>query len=131
MHLPKPAIVPVAKALYLCDGTIGIPGGKTDLMGLFNSVNASSYPHVARDFVVFAQLNAGLGRIPFYVDIRSAMGNELVYTSNVHQAQFPNRDITIQVAYTVAGCSFRQSGLYVVELYCNNQWVADTTLMLQ
>jgi hypothetical protein len=81
--------------------------------------------------VVFAQLSNGHGKIPFYIDIRMAMGNQLVYTSNVHQAQFPNRTITIQLAYTVAGCNFPQAGLYLVELYCNNQWVADTTLMLR
>jgi hypothetical protein len=28
-------IAPVAQALYLCDGHLGVPGGKTDLMGLF------------------------------------------------------------------------------------------------
>lgn len=129
--MPAAVIVPVAKALYLCDGTIGIPGGKTDLMGLFNSINAGSFPHTAKDFVVFAQLSQGLGRVPFYIDIRFAPTNQLVYTSNVHQAQLPNRDVTVQVAYTVANCSFPQSDLYLVELFCNNQWVADTTLMLR
>jgi hypothetical protein len=124
-------IVPIAKALYLCDGTIGFPGGKTDLVGLFNSINAASFPHAAKDFVVFAQLSNGLGPVPFYIDIRFAVTNQLIYTSNVHQAQFPNRDITLQIAYTVPSCKFPRAGLYVVELYCNNQWVTDTTLLLQ
>ena len=54
------AIVPVAQALYLCDGHLGSPGGKTDLMGLFNSIRAAHYPHVQRQFVVFARLLQGL-----------------------------------------------------------------------
>jgi hypothetical protein len=29
----------VAQALYLCDGHLGFPGGKTDLMGLFNGIH--------------------------------------------------------------------------------------------
>src|SRR5688572_11937956 len=120
-------IVPVAKALYLCDGTIGISGGKTDLMGLFNSITAARLPYTAKDFVVFAQLSQGLGRVPFFIDIRFSPTNQLIYTSNVQQAQFPSRDMTVQVAYTVASCSFPRSGLYLVELFCNNQWVADTT----
>ena len=47
-------IAPVAQALYLCDGHIGYPGGKTDLVGLFNSIRDPGYPHVQRKFVVFA-----------------------------------------------------------------------------
>jgi hypothetical protein len=129
--LPATVIVPVAKALYLCDGTIGLVGGKTDLMGLFNSIIADGFPHVATDFVVFAQLNNGFGLVPFYIDIRLAATNQLVYTSNVHQVQFPNRDITVQIAYTVPSCRFPHTGLYLIELYCNNHWMADTTLLLQ
>lgn len=128
--MPTTIILPLAKALYLCDGTIGFPGGKTDLVGLFNSINAASFPHAAKDFVVFAQMNQGLGQVPFYIDIRFAPTNRLMYTSNVHRAQFPNRDMTVQIAYTVPSFKFPQPGLYLVELYCNNQWVADTTLLL-
>ncbi len=65
-------IVPAAQALYLCDGHLGFPGGKTDLMGLFNSIHAPGYPHVQKQFVVFARLLQGLGQVPFYVDIRFA-----------------------------------------------------------
>jgi hypothetical protein len=129
--MPPAQVVPVAKALYLCDGTIGLPGGKTDLMGLFNSITPAGYPHIAKDFVVFAQLSQGLGQVPFYVDIRFAPSNQLVYTSNVHTIQFPQRDVTVQLAYTVPQCQFPQPGLYLVELFCHNQWVADVTLLLR
>src|SRR5262249_34353294 len=100
-------------------------------VGLFNTVNAASFPHLAKDFVVFAQLTNGLGQVPFYIDIRFAPTNQLIYTSNVHQAQFPKRDMTVQLAYTVPSCKFPRPGLYLVELFCNNQWVADTTLLLR
>lgn len=129
--MPKPVIVPVAKSLYLCDGTIGLPGGKTDVMGIFNSMNAVTYPHHAIDFVVFGQLSQGLGRIPFYIEVRLASTSQLIYASNVHLVHFPNRGVTVQLAYTVAGCRLPQSGLYLVELFCNNQWVGDTTLNLR
>lgn len=64
--MPATAIVPVAQALYLCDGHLGYPGGKTDLLGLFNRIHVASYPHVQRQFVVFARLLQGLGRVSFY-----------------------------------------------------------------
>jgi hypothetical protein len=67
-------IIPVAQALYLSDGHLGFPGGKSDLMGLFNSIRATHYPHVQR--------------------------------------QFP------------------QPGIYLVELFCDGQWVADTRVLV-
>lgn len=124
-------IPPVAKTLYLCDGHIGFPNQKTDLIGLYNSIAASSYPYVKKNFVIFAQLVQGLGLVPFNVDIRHAASDQLVYASNVHHLNFPDRDKLVQLAYTVQGCTFAQAGIYLVELYCDGKWVGDTTLLAQ
>src|SRR5207249_10811420 len=70
--MSQPSINPVAKTLYLCDGHIGFPGQKTDLVGLFGAIRPAHYPHVQQHFVIFAQLISGLGQVPFYIDIRYA-----------------------------------------------------------
>ncbi len=124
-------IVPVAQALYLCDGHIGFPGGKTDLMGLFNSIHPAGYPHVQKQFVVFARLLQGLGHVPFYVDIRFAPTQQLIHVSSTHTLVFPDRDTLVEMALTLKAVRFPGPGIYLVELYCNAQWVADTTLLLQ
>jgi hypothetical protein len=67
--MAQPSIVPMAKALFLCDGTIGFPNQKTDVMGLFTSIRPISYPHVQRHFVAFAQLSGGIGNVSFYFDV--------------------------------------------------------------
>jgi hypothetical protein len=62
------AIVPVARALYLCDYHIGFSDGKVDLYGLFNAIRPShGYPYAQGRFCVFAQLVNGLGKVPFFV----------------------------------------------------------------
>jgi hypothetical protein len=124
-------IVPVAQALYLCDGHIGVSGGKTDLMGLFNSIFPTGYPHAQRHFVVFARLLQGLGRVPFYIDIRFALTQQLIHVSSTHTLVFPNRDTLVEMALTMKDVRFPRAGIYLVELYCDAQWVADTTLLLQ
>jgi hypothetical protein len=124
-------IVPVAQALYLCDGHIGVAGGKTDLMGLFNSIRATAYPHVQKQFVVFARLLQGLGNVPFYVDIRFASTQQLIHVSSTHTLQFPDRDTMVEMALTLKAVRFAQPGIYLVELFCDAQWAADTTLLLQ
>ena len=123
------AITPVAKALYLCDGTIGFANQKTDVMGLFNAIRPPQYPH-RQGFVIFAQLLGGLGQVPFYFDIRFAADNSLVHSTKAQLLYFPSRDTVVQMAYTTGGCPFPQPGIYLVELFCNGQWVADTPLDL-
>lgn len=128
--MPSTLILPVAKALYLCDGHIGFPGGKTDLVGIFNSIRPATYPHFFKHFVVYARLVQGLGRIPFFIDIRFAATGQLVHLSNTYDLNFPDHTKTVEMVLTM-DIRFPQAGVYLVELYCDNQWVADATLLLQ
>ena len=123
-------IVPAAKALYLCDYHVGYSNGKVDLYGIFNAIRAASYPHQKGQFVCFAQLRGGLGTVPFHIDIVRASDRHLIYWTGTRNLHFPNRDVLIQVAMTIPGCTFEQAGLYLVELYCDNTWVTDTAFEL-
>lgn len=125
------SIVPVAKALYLCDGHIGFPDQKTDLIGIFNAIRPQKYPYVHKHLVIFAQLINGLGDVPFYFDVTYAPSGKIVHTTNTNVLQFPHRQKLVQLALTMTRCRFRQPGTYLVELYCGGQWVSDTTLELQ
>jgi hypothetical protein len=72
-------ILPAAKSLYLCDGHLGFSSGKTDLMGVFDSMRPQGgYPHIHPFFVVFARLAQGHGTIPFRVGIRLAATGQFV-----------------------------------------------------
>jgi hypothetical protein len=122
-------IVPVAQALYLCDGHLGYSGGKTDLIGLFNGIRSSNYPYVQKQFVVFARLLQGLGQVSFYVDIRYASTQQLTHVSSTHMLVFPDRDTVVEMALTLKGVRFPQPGIYLVELFCDGQWVADTRVL--
>ena len=128
--MSQPSINPVAKSLYLCDGHIGYAGGKTDLVGMFSRIRPEQYPYVHAYFVVFAQLAAGLGQVPIYIDIRHAVNGALVRSTTVRLLHFPHRNKAVQLAFAFRDCRFPHAGVYLVELFCNGQWVADTTLEL-
>jgi hypothetical protein len=67
------SVLPVSKALYLCDNYAGYSDGKVDLYGLFNAIRPlTGFPHRRSRFCVFAQLSNGLGGVPFFIDIRFA-----------------------------------------------------------
>ncbi len=125
-----PSIVPVAKALYLCDGAIGFPGQKSDIIGLFNSIRPPHYPYEHERFVVFAQLSSGLGKVPFSIHVRYAKTGEPMRKTESMILKFERRSQVIQVSRTIANCPFPQPGVYLIELHCNGVWVADTTLEL-
>lgn len=126
------AIVPVAKAIMLCDYHIGYKDGKVDLYGLYNAIRPQAgYPYTRGQFCIFAQLINGSGEVPFFVDIRFAETDELIWTTEVRQLQFPDRNTVVQLALSIEGCRFEQSGLYVLELFCDNIWVCDTQILLR
>ena len=122
-------IVPVVKALYLCEET-DVEGGLTSLYGLFDGFRAVAFPHVFREFTCFAQLRGGLGRVPFHVDVTRA-DDALIRNTTVRVLDFPDRVTHLQVVIHIEGCVFDRPGVYLVELFCDNTWVADTTLRLR
>jgi hypothetical protein len=129
--MPAP-ILPIARGLYLCDYQVGYSNGKTDLYGLFNAIRPENgFPFEDGRFCVFAQLTNGLGRIPFFVDVRFAGSDQLVWTTEIRELDFPTRNTTVQLALLIEGCPFSRAGLYLVELFCDNTWICDTSLLLR
>jgi hypothetical protein len=125
-------VVPVARAISLCDYLVGYSDGKVDLYGLFNAIRPENgFPCTINRFCVFAQLTNGLGEIPFFVDIRFSLSDELIWTTQTRQLNFPTRKSVVQVALTIEGCRFDRPGLYLLELFCDNTWVCDTQLLLR
>ena len=126
------AVVPVAKAMYLCDYHIGYSNGKVDLYGLFNAIRPQKgFPYTRGRFCILAQLVNGLGQVPFFIDVRFAQTDELVHTTETRSLTFPNRNTVVQVAMGIEGCRFQTAGLYLLELFCDNTWVCDTQLLLR
>jgi Family of unknown function (DUF6941) len=126
------SIVPVAKGISLCDYHIGYSDGKVDLYGLFNAIRPQSgYPYTRGRFCIFAQLINGLGQVSFFVDIRFAETDELVWNTEVRELLFPDRITVVQLALSIEGCRFERPGLYILELFCENTWVCDTQLLLR
>lgn len=124
------AVVPFAKAVYLCE-EVDVEGGMLNLYGLFNSIRAPQFPHRHETFVCFAQLLGGLGTVPCHVDVRRADTNHLVHCTNLYPLRFPDRETLIQFRVNIEACVFDSPGVYLVELYCDNVWVADTALRLR
>lgn len=124
------AAIPTAKALYLCE-EVDVEGDSFNLYALLDFIRPHAYPHTQPSFVCFAQLRGGLGAVRCHIDVRRADTYQLVRNTNVYPLHFPDRRALRQLTVTIEGCIFASPGLYLVELYCENEWVADTVLWLQ
>ena len=126
------AVNPVAKSIILCDYHVGYQDSKVDLYGIFNAMRpANGYPYREAKFCLFSQLINGMDRVPFFVDIRRADTDGLIFTTETRELLFPNRFAMIQLALTIEGCVFPDRGLYKIELFCDNCWVCDTELQMR
>ncbi|WP_157369426.1 DUF6941 family protein [Zavarzinella formosa] len=125
-------MIPTAKSILLCDRCVSQADGKIDLLGAFNGIRPKSgYPHIHERFCVYAQLTDSLGDVPFFFDIRFLETDELIWTTETRILKFPDRMMIVHLACSIEGCRFEKPGLYVVELFCDNQWVCDTRVMLR
>jgi len=123
-------IMPVSRSLFLCDFHVGYQDGRVDLNGIFNAAHPAIFPFRKPRIVVFAQLTGGLGAVPFFVDIRREGEEDGIHTSTVQTIIFPNRIRLMQLALTIENIRFPEPGVYVIDLFCHNTWVCDTTLTL-
>ncbi len=131
-------IIPVAKALYLCDYHFAFENNKNkvDLYGIFNAIQPTVYPYKPpRSFVAFAQLVGGLREVPFFFDIVYAPRLELVRETDAQIVHFPHRRIVVNFVYEFTNVEFEEPGLYLIELWCQNNneivCIADVPLLLR
>jgi len=89
------AVIPSAKAIYLCDFHVGYSNGKIDLYCLFNSIRPTAYPYRKESFVYFARLLGGLGDVSFHIDTRRAADQQLIHWDGHPDSSLPGpRDST-------------------------------------
>jgi hypothetical protein len=128
---PPTPIIPVSRSLFLCEAHIGYADARLDLYGIFNVLRPGVYPYTLPNLVVFSQLTNGLGDVPFFFDIRRASAAQSLFTTHVNTVRFPDRTAMRQVVTTIDHIRFPSPGVYVVDLFCHNTWVCDTTLVLE
>ncbi len=121
------AVIPVAQPLMLCE-EIDEEGGMLNVCGLFNVLRAELFPHTRDLFCVFAQLSGGLGEMPISYDLVRARDERLVHTSRVRRVRFDRRSQLIQLFARFEGIVFEEPGVYLMQLFCDNAWVADVAL---
>jgi hypothetical protein len=121
------AIVPVAQPLMLCE-EIDVEGGMVNVYGLFNALRPQSFPYTRELLCVFAQLRGGLGELSVRFEILRARDEFSIRTSEIHRLRFERRTQLLRLWVQIEHVVFEEPGVYLVQLFCDDTWVADVSL---
>lgn len=121
---------PSTRGVIICDFCVGYSNGTVDLYGVFNRITSPVFPIVRDRICVYAQLSDSEGDVPFYVNLRDAADDRLVFTSQPQVLHFEDRLSVTHMAYTIEDCRIPRAGVYLIELLCNNELVADTRVTM-
>ena len=127
-------VVPVTKALYLCDDVVEDPSSrKVHLLGTFNALRppaGATYPYRLGQLCVFAQLAGGVGELPVRLEIVRARDDAVVYAAPERRLRFPSRLTMVSVCFRLRNRPFPEAGVYFVELYARDAFLDDRALLL-
>jgi len=125
------SVIPVAKALYLCDEILSDPArAKPHLLGVLNAIRVASFPHVLARLCVFAKLSDGLGDIRCRARIVNARTSSIVFETPEHTIRFRDRRQILYANFRIEQLVWTAPGESVVELFCDGQFVDDAVLMV-
>ncbi len=121
-------IIPVAKLLYVCDDVVRDPhSGKVSVLNLWENVRVTNggFPYELAKICVFAQFRGGSGDIPFHLEIAPTDSAVLFHERIEFVLGFRDRMKTHYASIKLHNVVFPAAGMYVVELYCNQEFVDD------
>jgi hypothetical protein len=124
-------ILPTIRSLFLCDRIVRYPNGKSDVCGIYTHAEVDEFPHLRVQFVIFCELTDGLGQVPFCLRIVEANRGEQLYSTPVRTIHFTDPLKTIQLVYRWQLVTFDEEGVYFIELWCDNECIADARLTLE
>jgi hypothetical protein len=120
---------PVAKQVYICDDVVGdSTSGKVSLLNLWHTVRVPSgatFPYCLGKLCVFVWWRGGLGRVRSRVDVVQAGGGILVRRTGDCILDFADRSNSVYARYRLENVVFPKAGTYLVEVYCENEFVDD------
>ena len=121
---------PIGVSLVICEQVMTeCVNSKRTLIGVFNSLTAGAFPCTVGAFCVFAQLTNGRGSIKTTIRCVCTETGESLQSQD-HAAVFSNPNAVVELVFVFRQPSFPVSGLYAIELYCEDELVSETRFLL-
>jgi hypothetical protein len=123
------SVIPVAKALYLCDDILSDAARvKPHLIGVLNAIRPPAFPHTIARLCIFAVLVGGYGDVRCRVRVVNAHNREVAYESPLRTIRFDDRLQTRYYAHRLEQITISAPRAFWVELTCNDEFIDDASL---
>ncbi|MBN1919496.1 MAG: hypothetical protein JW889_16485 [Verrucomicrobia bacterium] len=119
------ALSPQNLAFIICDSIIeDRETGKKTLVGIFNRVNAKTFPVRHPALSVFVSLTEGRGRCQAQLQcVKSSEGNPILEVEGPVEFQSPNA--VVELGFNIRGITFPEPGLYEFQFLCDGVLVGN------
>jgi hypothetical protein len=128
---------PVVRSLVVCEEIAldSVEPHRLNLLRVVNTIRASgnpTYPALVPNFAVFAVVTNGRGEAEFWMEIRSADTDAVVYGTARQRVTFPADPLRLNgVSYRIRNLVFPAPGLYWIQLRCDGDLLADMPVVLK
>ena len=124
------AETPMARGLIVCEQIIVDHHSRNiSLINRYSGWNVERFPSAPQRFSVFALLTNGSGSCTMKVVISRMIDDEVVYERRM-PLYFPSPVVEVPFTLRITQCEFPEAGNYVVQLFAQDELIADTVLRI-
>jgi hypothetical protein len=118
--------------MTVCEAIVADRQNRVSLVHLLSTIRPAGYPARHPQLCVFAQLTECRGAADVRVVIRDADTDRPLFGSPARRVDFPNAPLTLHgLRFRLLDNPFPRPGLYWVELWYDNDVLAQTPLELR
>jgi hypothetical protein len=129
------AVRPTVRSLIACEAIITDPGHPTrvSLVHLIDSIRPDDgYPTRHPQLSIFAQLTECRGAGTVWIEVREADSDRSVFRNSARRVVLPDDPLTLHgLRFRILDCPFPHPGLYWVQLWFNDEMLAQSPLTLR
>ncbi|MDI6733025.1 MAG: hypothetical protein QME51_02980 [Planctomycetota bacterium] len=112
---------PIPLAMLICDTIIDDRlSAKKSLIGIFNNIGSNEMPCRHQTLYVYCVLTEGIGQYESALRCSHLESGKNVFNLT-GPIKFPNPLATIEFIFDMKNIVFQEEGVYVFELFCDNQ----------
>ena len=123
---------PLAKSVYVCDDVFGDAStGKIIVVNLWETARIptdEAFPYSLPKLCVFVWWRNGHGSARTRIDIVEAGSGKLLRRTKDYILKFSDPSETVYARYMIKDFVFPDVGSYIVEVYCEDEFVDDQVI---
>ena len=121
---------PVLLAALVCDTVIlDAVTGKATVVGIFDVINAPTYPVRHDRLFVFCQLTNGRGRVAIRTNFVDLADDEKVLYENTVPGEFVDVRQVVNVIFAFGGLKFPHPGEYRVQVFAGTEFLGERRII--